>query len=170
MIRNAIADLSAIVDIYNAAIPGRLATADTEPVSRLLANPVSRSRFLEHPSGFSRIPSERIRGWLSFKPFYGRPAYSATASQHLCRSQRSTRRRCDAIDGACHRACAGVTAHDIPRVRVRAQWPSLALCRKFGFEQWGFCLELPFSMERMRPADSVTTGSSRRERWLRREG
>src|SRR6185295_19383940 len=34
MIRNAdTTDLPAIVDIYNAAIPGRLATADTEPVS-----------------------------------------------------------------------------------------------------------------------------------------
>ena len=27
------ADLPAIVDIYNASIPGRLATADTEPVT-----------------------------------------------------------------------------------------------------------------------------------------
>ncbi|MDY6937835.1 MAG: N-acetyltransferase, partial [Cyanobacteriota bacterium] len=26
-------DLSAIVEIYNAAIPGRMATADTEPIS-----------------------------------------------------------------------------------------------------------------------------------------
>jgi phosphinothricin acetyltransferase len=27
--------------------------------------------------------------------------------------------------------------------------PSLALCRKFGFEQWGTCLELPSSTERI---------------------
>ena len=34
MIRNAVdGDLERIVEIYNAAIPGRLATADTAPVS-----------------------------------------------------------------------------------------------------------------------------------------
>jgi L-amino acid N-acyltransferase YncA len=53
VIRDAVErDLPEIVDIYNAAIPGRLATADTEPVT---------------------VESRR------FQSFYGRPAYHATA-------------------------------------------------------------------------------------------
>src|SRR4029077_19647689 len=71
-------DLPEIVDIYNAAIPGRLATADTEPVT-------VRSRrawFAEHdatrPLWIASIDSA-VAGWLSFQSFYGRPAYHATA-------------------------------------------------------------------------------------------
>jgi len=73
------ADLPAIVEIYNTAIPGRLATADTEPVS---VNS-RRTWFSEHDP--DRRPlwvasfEAAISGWLSFQSFYGRPAYHATA-------------------------------------------------------------------------------------------
>jgi L-amino acid N-acyltransferase YncA len=73
------ADLAAIVEIYNASIPGRSATADTDPVSV-----ESRGRwFREHDP--ERRPlwvaeeNRAIVGWLSFQSFYGRPAYHATA-------------------------------------------------------------------------------------------
>ncbi len=73
------ADLSAIVAIYNSSIPGRLATADTEPV-----NVESRRAWLhEHsPTTYPlwvATADEQIVGWLSFQAFYGRPAYRATA-------------------------------------------------------------------------------------------
>ena len=74
-----IEDLPIIVDIYNSTVPGRMVTADTEPVSindRL-------DWFKEH------TPSKRplwvveyggeICGWVSLQSFYGRPAYEATA-------------------------------------------------------------------------------------------
>ena len=72
------ADLPAIVRIYNAAIPARMATADTEPISV----DSRRAWFAEH--GASRplwvaLADETIIGWLSFQSFYGRPAYRATA-------------------------------------------------------------------------------------------
>jgi L-amino acid N-acyltransferase YncA len=80
MIRDAkLPDLSAIVAIYNAAIPGRMATADLEAVSV-----ESRQKwFDEH--GPARRPlwvverDGQIVGWLSFQSFYGRRAYQATA-------------------------------------------------------------------------------------------
>src|SRR5262249_34075085 len=60
-------------------IPGRLATADTEPVSV----ESRRQWFLEHaparrPLWVMDAPAG-IRGWLSLQSFYGRPAYHATA-------------------------------------------------------------------------------------------
>ncbi len=80
MIRDARAsDLPAIVAIYNAAIPGRLATADTEPIS------VESRRDWLQAHDAARHPlwvlerGGRLVGWLSVSPFYGRPAYAATA-------------------------------------------------------------------------------------------
>ncbi|NMG56940.1 N-acetyltransferase family protein [Geitlerinema sp. P-1104] len=72
-------DLSAIVGIYNAAIPGRIATADLAPVSVESRRPW----FAGHsPHQYPLWVTERdqqVVGWLSFRPFYGRPAYEATA-------------------------------------------------------------------------------------------
>jgi L-amino acid N-acyltransferase YncA len=71
-------DLTSIVEIYNLSIPGRLATADTEPVtveSRL-------EWFHSHKENrplFVVVENNIIIAFLSFKSFYGRPAYSITA-------------------------------------------------------------------------------------------
>jgi phosphinothricin acetyltransferase len=71
-------DLTSIVEIYNLSIPGRLATADTEPVtveSRLdwfHSHKGNRPLFIVEENG-------KIIAFLSFKSFYGRPAYSITA-------------------------------------------------------------------------------------------
>jgi phosphinothricin acetyltransferase len=80
LIREALAsDLPAIVDIYNCSIPGRMATADTTPVSV----ESRESWFKEHTP--DRRPlwvvtrNDSVVGWLSFQSFYGRPAYHATA-------------------------------------------------------------------------------------------
>jgi L-amino acid N-acyltransferase YncA len=72
------ADLAAIVAIYNASIPGRLATADTAAVtidSRrewfAAFDPASR------PIWVARDGGETV-GWLGLRSFYGRPAYHRT--------------------------------------------------------------------------------------------
>jgi L-amino acid N-acyltransferase YncA len=79
--RNAtLEDLPKIVEIYNSTIASRMVTADTEPVSV-----ESRHKWFEehHPD---RRPLwvieddvKKIIGWISFRSFYGRPAYNATA-------------------------------------------------------------------------------------------
>lgn len=72
-------DLPQITDIYNATVPSRLVTADTEPVSvesRIAwfneHSPASRPLWVCEGAG-------RIQAWLSFSSFHGRPAYNQTA-------------------------------------------------------------------------------------------
>ncbi len=78
-IRDAVAaDLTAIVDIYNQSISGRLATADIEPVT------VDDKLNWYHNHSPNRplwVAGEQnqMLGWLSFQNFYGRPAYLHTA-------------------------------------------------------------------------------------------
>ena len=72
-------DLARIVEIYNATIPSRRVTADTEPVSV-----ESRVEWFEdHAPGFRPLwvteAEGRVAAWLSFSSFYGRPAYRRTA-------------------------------------------------------------------------------------------
>lgn len=79
-IRNAeLADLAGIVDLYNASIPGRLATADTEPVTVDQRLPWFREFDpARRPLWVAEGPEPGVLGWLSLRSFYGRPAYSAT--------------------------------------------------------------------------------------------
>lgn len=86
------ADLPAIVEIYNATIPGRLATADTEFVtveSRLpwlhAHNPRTRPLWVLEADA-------RVCAWLSFNSFYGRPAYHPTAEISLYVAESHRRR------------------------------------------------------------------------------
>jgi phosphinothricin acetyltransferase len=80
MIRDASeSDLDMIVAIYNASIPGRLATADTEPVSVESRLGWFRDRDHHHHPVWVGEREGRVVGWLSFGKFYGRPAYASTA-------------------------------------------------------------------------------------------
>jgi len=139
MIRDATEDdLEAIVSIYNAAIPGRLATADTEPVS------VESRRAWLRDRDFGRRPvwvaegDDGIQAWLSFGSFYGRPAYAATAEISIYVAPGAQRRRLATQLMERALVCAGglgvrtflgfVFAHNDR---------SIALCDRFGFETWG---------------------------------
>ena len=111
------ADLPRIVAIYNEAIPGRQATADTEPVSvdgRLewfrAHAPARRPLWVAERDG-------AIVGWLSFQDFYGRPAYGATAELSVY------------VGGAAQRG--GVGRHLLARAIERA--PGLGLATLLGF-------------------------------------
>jgi phosphinothricin acetyltransferase len=131
-------DLDAIVRIYNASIPGRLATADTESVSTESRRAWFRDRdFGRHPIWVAEREG-RVAGWLSFGKFYGRPAYAATAELSVY------------IDPACQRG--GIATELIEAAIARAPAlglttllgfvfahndRSVALCQKFGFESWG---------------------------------
>jgi len=72
-------DLPAIVAIYNASVPGRTATADTEPVSIESRRDWFRDHGPEKRPLWVAVNDDIIAGWLSFQSFYGRPAYHATA-------------------------------------------------------------------------------------------
>ncbi|WP_179049145.1 GNAT family N-acetyltransferase [Nostoc sp. TCL26-01] len=139
-IRHAIkTDLPAIVAIYNAAIPGRMATADLEPVtveSRLAwfqgRSPHQRPLWVIEQAGV-------IAGWLSFQSFYGRPAYKSTAELSIY------------IAPAFHRCGLGKqllaqAIHESPNLGLTTligyifahNHPSLKLFTTFEFQKWGY--------------------------------
>jgi phosphinothricin acetyltransferase len=132
-------DLPRIVEIYNAAIPGRLATADTE----VITVESRQAWFAAHNS--DRRPlwvleqKGAIVAWLGIQDFYGRPAYGATVELSLY-----------VAPAAQHRGCGTqLMAHLMqaaPQLGITTllgfvfghNQPSLGLCAKFGFVQWGF--------------------------------
>ncbi len=71
-------DLPRIVEIYNSAVPTRQSTADIEPISV----ESRREWFHQHNSHHRPLlveeENDTIIGWVSFKSFYGRPAYKHT--------------------------------------------------------------------------------------------
>jgi L-amino acid N-acyltransferase YncA len=131
-------DLARIVAIYNEAIPGRRATADTEPVT-----PASRLPWLrEHtPARRPLWVAERdgvIAGWLSFQSFYGRPAYAATAEVSVYVSTGAQR------GGLGHQLLAraierapGLGLATLVAFVFGHNEPSLGLFERHGFERWG---------------------------------
>jgi phosphinothricin acetyltransferase len=132
------ADLPVIVAIYNAAIPGRLATADTEPVSVasrvpwLAAHaPAARPLWVWEADG-------AIGGWLSFQSFYGRPAYAATAELSVyiapTYQRRGIARR---LVGHALRRSPALGLTTLLGFVFGHNAASLALFAGFGFERWG---------------------------------
>lgn len=132
-----IEDLPAIVAIYNAAIPGRMATADLDPVSV----DSRRGWFHEHSSGSRPLwvleDAGAIRAWLSFQSFYGRLAYRATAELSVYVAP-------DAQRHGYGRALVAQAIKSAPAFGLRTllgfifghNAPSLALFRGFGFDTW----------------------------------
>jgi phosphinothricin acetyltransferase len=80
-IRDAIAgDLPAIVEIYNSTIPGRVVSADTEPVSVEQRSEWFREHEPSRRPIWVVVSEGEVIGWLSLSDFYdARPAYHATA-------------------------------------------------------------------------------------------
>ena len=132
-------DLPAVVAIYNASIPGRLATADTEPVTV-----ADRQEWF---AGFNREARPlwvyesdgNILGWLGFRSFYGRPAYRRTVKSAVYvapdhQREGIARRLLHHALEECPRlgianVLAFVFAHNMP---------SVTLFEAHGFGRWGF--------------------------------
>ena len=134
-------DLPRIVEIYNAAIPGRQATADTEPItveSRLDWFAAHNDR--DRPLWVYCDESENIAGWISLNSFYGRPAYQATTEVSIYIAQQAQGQGIGTVlleRMIAHSAQVNITT--ILGFVFSHNAPSLKLLRKFGFEQWGYC-------------------------------
>lgn len=135
----ALADLPRIVEIYNSTIPGRMVTADTEPVT-------VESRvnwFHEHSPSFRPLwvmeYQGEICGWLSFQSFYGRPAYHATAeiSIYIDHNYRANGLGAYLLEKAME-ACPRLGIKSLLGFIFGHNEPSLRLFRRYGFEQWAF--------------------------------
>jgi L-amino acid N-acyltransferase YncA len=140
MIRDAtIEDLPAIIEIYNTSIPGRMATADLEPVTVASRMEWFAAHAPERRPLWVLELDDRIAAWFSFRSFYGRDAYRHTAevsvyvSPDCHHKQLGTQLLVKAIDRApsldLKTLVAFIFAHN---------QPSLKLFEKHGFQQWGY--------------------------------
>jgi L-amino acid N-acyltransferase YncA len=140
IIRDAVeADLPAIVEIYNAAIRGRISTAQLEPVSVEERLPWFRKHLPgSHPLWVTEV-DEQIAGWLSFHSFMTRCAYRGTAEISVYVSDKFRR------VGVGRALLERAIAHS-PRLEINVlvgcifghNEPSLLLFERLGFERWGF--------------------------------
>ena len=148
-IRNAtIDDLPAIVAIYNASIPSRRATADTQPIAvesrrKWFENhgPTRPLWVAEEADGSgkgSASPSSQVVGYLSFRNFYGRPAYHISAEMAVYVHPLHHRRGIGAA--LLERAIAVAPSLGLENLLAFVfahNAPSLRLFERFGFERWG---------------------------------
>jgi L-amino acid N-acyltransferase YncA len=140
MIRDAaIEDLPAIIEIYNTSIPGRMATADLEPVTV-----ASRMEwFMAHTP--DRRPlwvlevDDKIKAWLSFRSFYGRDAYRHTVEVSIYVSPDYHRQHLG--DRLLSKAITITSSLDMKTLVAfifAHNQPSLNLFKKHNFQQWGY--------------------------------
>jgi L-amino acid N-acyltransferase YncA len=136
--RNAVpADLSRIVETYNATVPGRMVTADLEPVSV----ESKKAWFDDHSENFRPLLIAEVdgnyAGWMSFNSFYGRPAYNGTAEVSIYLDEKFQGKGLGKI-------CLEKALEICPQIKVHTllgfifghNIPSLNLFYKQGFEKW----------------------------------
>ncbi len=131
-------DLAQIVEIYNATVPTRMVTADTEPVSVESRVPW----FEEHTPTFRPLwvveAEGRVAAWLSFSSFYGRPAYRRTAELSVYVHASFRRRGFGAYlltQALAHAPALGIDT--LLGFIFGHNDASLALFTRFGFARWG---------------------------------
>jgi len=138
-IRDAVdSDLPAIIDIYNAAVATRIATAQLEPVTL-----EERHDWLKehspnrHPFWVLEIDGQ-VAGWLTIKPFIPRCAYQGTAELSVYVDQKFRRRgvaRALLEEVISRAASLGINA--MVGLIFAHNEPSLGLFGQLGFERWG---------------------------------
>jgi L-amino acid N-acyltransferase YncA len=140
MIRYAHAeDLPRIVAIYNASIPGRLATADTVPVA--LAERQAWFRDFDparRPLWVDCDPTDRPMAWLSLRSFYGRPAYRATVEVGVYTAPEAVRRgRARTLLAHAISQMESLQIKTLLAFVFGHNGPSLRLFEGAGFVRWG---------------------------------
>lgn len=134
-----IADLPAIVEIYNSTIASRMVTADTSIVSV----ESKYQWFNEHSPAFRPLwvieDNKKICGWVSFQSFYGRPAYNSTAEVSIYFSP-------DARGKGLGKYILKKTIAACPSLQIKTllgyifahNEPSIRLFTTLGFEKWAY--------------------------------
>jgi L-amino acid N-acyltransferase YncA len=140
MIRDALeTDLPTIVQIYNASIPDRLATADTEPVSLESRIPWFHNHNPHTRPIWVMEMDNTVVGWLSFNSFYGRPAYQKTAelSIYVAPDRHRQGIATKLLEKSLERSTdLGLTT--LLGFIFAHNQPSLKLFKKYQFQQWGY--------------------------------
>ncbi|NMM41428.1 GNAT family N-acetyltransferase [Pseudoalteromonas arctica] len=130
-------DLAAIVAIYNETIASRMVTADTEQVSIADKQSWFNSHTKQRPI-YVYEQDSKVIAWLSYKSFYGRPAYDATVeiSIYITAFAQGQGLGKHLLAFAQEQAkplnikvlLAFIFSHNIP---------SIKLFERFGYQQWG---------------------------------
>lgn len=131
-------DLPTIVEIYNASIPDRMATADTEPVTVLSREDWFRSFDPARRPLWTWESEGRIGGWLGLRSFYGRPAYHRTVESAVYVAPWARRR--GVARALLRHAIASAPSLGIANVLAFVfahNTPSIALFEAEGFAPWG---------------------------------
>ena len=132
-------DLPAVVSIYNASIPGRLATADTESVT--VADREEWFRGFDpssRPIWVAVAENGAIAGWMGLRSFYGRPAYHRTVESAVYVDPGHQR------EGVARRLlahalsqCPGLGISNVLAFVFAHNMPSVTLFEAHGFGRWG---------------------------------
>jgi phosphinothricin acetyltransferase len=133
------ADLPTIVAIYNASIPGRMATADTSPVTVAERqdwfrgfDPARRPLWVHCSAG--DVPM----AWLSLRSFYGRPAYAATVEVGVYTAPEAVRQgRGTALLAHAIEAMPSLQIRTLVAFIFAHNDPSRRLFERAGFVRWG---------------------------------
>jgi phosphinothricin acetyltransferase len=138
-IRDAVeTDLPAIVDIYNAAVATRIATAQLDPVTvEDRRNWLDEHSPNQHPFWVLEIEGE-VAGWLTIKAFIPRCAYSGTVELSVYVDEKFRRRGIAKrlLEEAISRApTLGINA--MVGLIFAHNEPSLKLFERLGFKRWG---------------------------------
>ena len=131
------ADLPAIVAIYNATIPGRMVTADLEPVTVASRVPWLQAHAPDRRPIWVVEKDGTVCAWLSFDTFYPRSAYDGTAMIAVYVAE--THRRAGLGRLLLERALAHAPAlglHTLLGYIFAHNEPSLRLFEALGFARW----------------------------------
>src|SRR5437773_8041166 len=139
IIRDAVeADLPSIIEIYNAAIASRIATAQLEPITIEQRRDWLSEHSPEHYPFWVAETERRVIGWINFKTFLPRCAYRGTAEVSIYVDEKFRRRGVARrlLEEAIARASSlGINAM-IGLIFAHNE-PSLRLFDRLGFERWG---------------------------------
>lgn len=131
------ADLTAIVNIYNQSIASRMATADTEPITVESRLDWYHNRSVSRPLWVATT-EDKIKGWLSFQNFYGRPAYFHTAEVSIYVATEYHRQgiASQLLEKAIA-FCPQLQLTTLLGFIFAHNQPSINLFQNYGFTQWG---------------------------------
>jgi L-amino acid N-acyltransferase YncA len=132
------ADLSAIVEIFNATIPSRMVSAQVEPLSVEERLPWFRAHSPDHHPLWVLSDEKQVIAWLSLQSFLPRCAYAGTAEvsvyvhENFRRGGTAGKLLTEAITRAPALEITALVGHIFAHNE-----PSLRFFAKAGFERWG---------------------------------
>jgi L-amino acid N-acyltransferase YncA len=132
-------DLSSIVEIYNAAVPTRRATADLDPISVESRREWFKKHDPEQYPIWVVTVEGLVVGWLALQMFYGRAAYRKTAevSLYIAPDYQGCGLGKLLVEYALDR-CAKLDLSTLICIIFAHNEPSICLFEKFGFQRWGY--------------------------------